>query len=155
MTTINNITIQLLTKDKLATDVISKYANWVNLPNPFTTYYNNKMWTRTKDILVMVDKPKSLLQQRSNNRVFYVELGSQRLVDTGVRNQITDDARLLVTWLHNPCSVAVAMLTTNRTFNAWLGGKEDNIPPQYKYPQLMQLWKDYQDKLALDEFLAA
>lgn len=151
----NNITIQLLTNDKFATDVITKYANWVNLPNPFTTNYDNKVWARTKDILVMVDKPQSLLQQRGNNRVFYVELGSQRFVDTGVRSQITDDARLLVTWLHNPCSVAAAMLTTNRTFNAWLGGRLENIPPQYKYPQLMQLWEDYQDKLVIDEFLAA
>lgn len=151
----NDITIQLLTNDKFATDVITKYSKWVDLPNPFTTYYDNKVWARTKDILVMVDKPQSLLQQRGNNRVFYVELGSQRLVDTGVRSQITDDARLLVTWLHNPCSVAAAMLTTNRTFNAWLGGREDNIPPQYKYKQLMMLWEDYQDKLVVDEFLAA
>lgn len=151
----NDITIQLLTNDKLASDVITKYSKWVDLPNPFTTNYDNKVWARTKNILVMVDKPQSLLQQRGNNRVFYVELGSQRFVDTGVRSQITDDARLLVTWLHNPCSVAAAMLTTNRTFNAWLGGREDNIPPQYKYPQLMQLWEDYQDKLVIDEFLAA
>lgn len=155
MTTNNNIVIQLLTDNQIAQDAINKYSSWNNIAIPFTTVYKDKMWARTQDVIALVDNEHNFQNARVRYRVLYVEMGSQRLVDTSDRYDVVTDSRLLVTWLHNPTSVALALLTNSVTFNAFIGGQLEDIKPRYRYPELVKMIDEYEQRELLNDLFAA
>lgn len=111
----NSIIINLLTDRTFASDTIVKYCSWSRQAIPFTTYFRNEMYARTMDVKALVNKPTSFICFRSQNSRLYEDLGTYRLTDGGERALVVSDSRLLITYLHNPQSVALALLSGQRS----------------------------------------
>lgn len=134
-----SLVLNLMFNDESATDAILKYCNRFNLNIPFSFVYNKKMYSRTKDLYEL--KIRNFVQLRSYHRRFFISIGSLHIKDDSLRKDICSDSRLLISWLHNPRSVAVLMLSHNKNFNEYIG---TDIK---KLSQLSDLYKEQSTKL--------
>ncbi|WP_407898805.1 hypothetical protein [Scytonema sp. NUACC26] len=131
--------------------MIVSYCQWTKHPIPFTTYYNKHTWARTQDVRSIVKKEQRFMSTRTHNKTFYTELGSLHISDNGIRAQIVTDPRLLHTWLHNPCSVAAALLNNQPAFNAYVNSRKfgANLDPRYSIDYLYGEFQKSLDSRAL------
>jgi len=119
----SDIIIDLLTDNEVATNVLVTYCKWSRTKFPLNIYYSGKYYAKTAQVLQLLTKKNNFLTARSVNRDFYIQLGSLRLEDEGIRAEVVTDYRLLVTWLHNSSSIAATLLSNERSFNAYINSK--------------------------------
>lgn len=153
----SNTIINLLTDKTLASDVVVKYCTWSKQSIPFTTYYRGEMLARTMDVKELVRKSNSFLTLRSQNQRLYQDLGSYRLSDSGERSVIVSDSRLLVTWLHNPQSVVLALLSNQPSFNAFVNSqvRGADLSSRYSIGYLSNVYYQYLDEITTSDYLYA
>lgn len=147
--------INLITDTTFASDMIVKYCRWIKKPAPFNTYAGNKMFARTKDVKLLIEKSTVFINLRSQNIRLYQDLGAMRLVDTSERSLYVNDPRLLVTWLHNPESVALALLSNQRSFNAFVNSQvrtDEQLESRYSMGYLSNVYYQYLDLMMVNDF---
>ena len=128
--------IDIFFKSNIASGAISNYCKWQNIDFEFDVDFFNSKYVKTKSIKKLIAGEK-VFTNRSKYRDLFIKLGSMRLVDNSSRSQIVQDPRLLVTWLHNPVSVAIMLLNDQPLFNAYMR----NDSPRYSMSYIEQLYE--------------
>jgi hypothetical protein len=131
------MSIDVFVKSNIASGAITNYCKWQGIDFDFDVDFFNGKYVKTKSVKKIINSEK-VFTNRSKYKDLFIKLGSMRLVDTSSRSQIVQDPRLLVTWLHNPVSVAIMLLNEQPLFNAYMR----NDSPKYSMSYIEQLYEN-------------
>jgi hypothetical protein len=104
-----------------ATNIILVYCNRRNKSIPLSFHSEGLLYARTQDVTNLGIKHESFVSSRSANKDMYVKLGSLHIKDNSLRSKITSDARLTISWLHNPTSLVAILSLHSKDFCDFAG----------------------------------
>jgi hypothetical protein len=104
-----------------ATNIILVYCNRKHKSIPLSFHTEGLLYARTQDVINLGVKPETFVSSRSIHKDLYIKLGSLHIKDDSLRSKITSDARLTVSWLHNPTSVVAILSLHSKDFRDFAG----------------------------------
>lgn len=112
-----------------ATNLILVYCNRRNKSIPLSFHTEGLLYAKTLDIINLGIKPETFVSSRATHKDMYIKLGSLHIKDDSLRSKITSDARLTISWLHNPTSLVAIMSLHSKDFRDFAGFE---TKPTYK-----------------------